>query len=858
MYLPRPLLSHLYTSLLSRLHPLSPPILLLVALTPDALCASRILTALLKRDYIPHKVQPISGYAELAAAGRDLVCPLTQQRGGEGGVVICLGVGGMVDLEEVLGLEQVRVEGKEQGIEGDHGVEVWCLDGRRPWNLQNVFGGLADGEVVRGVDKGRIERHYRPGRGGVVVFDDGDIDLELAKEKEAFCELVNMPELGEEDLDEDEEEASEDEDEEDSAGPSRKRKSLNNEDDNSDDEDASRPARRRRSNSGSAIPSSPSEDRARRETFALSNHPSSSQRASESPVPSSPPTQQQSARALRRKLLKLRQKHEAVLSAYYSLGTSYSEPLSSLVYNLAEELGREDNDLLWLAIVGVSSIELSATSSASTTSKHGRIASVLRDEVRRLNPLPPSEIPLSRLGNDDVIPTTARSPTDTAIRLSPEPRFLLTRHWSLYESMLHSPYLSSRLHIWTDAGRKRLDRLLTKMGVSLDEARKGYTHMDMELKRTLRPRLLKFAPIYGLDGLVPPTSRTTDKEGWGFVRCWGWRACLSANDVATIVSAILEVGAEPTFALTTTSLTSISKDSHKLILGSYSSRMRALPTPEASPSSGNEDIADPDFTTNRFYAAFDALAPGSKGLDLLLAHINTAKHLHAAILRTGSALMAKHQIRHLRAFRMGVVREGPDVALFCHPGALVKLASWVSEAVGILEAERGGKEKGALVLGALDEERGVYVVVGLGGGGSARVRSRAEQREREEKKRKKAEEKEARKATAKLRREEKKRRKREREEANGIFREDDEEEDEDEESESEEESSEDESEDEEEVEKRKKRGYGLNKFGAAFQEVVEETGARVRIDSFEHAVVEVKKEDLSGFLEALSLKSVVG
>lgn len=54
------------------------------------------------------------------------------------------------------------------------------------------------------------------------------------------------------------------------------------------------------------------------------------------------------------------------------------------------------------------------------------------------------------------------------------------------------------------------------------------------------------------------------------------------------------------------------------------------------------------------------------------------------------------------------------------------------------------------------------------------------------------------------------------------------------------------------------RGYGLNKFGTAFQDVVAETNARVRIDSFEHCVVEVKKEDLSGFLESLSMKAVVG
>jgi cell division control protein 45 len=50
----------------------------------------------------------------------------------------------------------------------------------------------------------------------------------------------------------------------------------------------------------------------------------------------------------------------------------------------------------------------------------------------------------------------------------------------------------------------------------------------------------------------------------------------------------------------------------------------------------------------------------------------------------------------------------------------------------------------------------------------------------------------------------------------------------------------------------------LNRFGLAFQETVEQTGARVRLDSFEHSVVEVAKEDLGRFLENLSNKAVVG
>ena len=262
----------------------------------------------------------------------------------------------------------------------------------------------------------------------------------------------------------------------------------------------------------------------------------------------------------RREVRKLRRKYSAVLQKYYDLGTSYSEPISSLLYSLAEDLGREDNDLLWHAIVGVSSLELYGRSmtgvgvstaldvggSAGWGGERGeRIRQVLRDEVRRLNPPDPNDTTRenARGESSGVIPTTARSPTDNSIRLSPEPRFLLIRHWSLYDSMLHSPYLSSRLHIWSEVGRKRLHKLLAKMGVSLTQCKQSYTHMDMDLKRGLRQRLLTYAPMYGLDGLVPPAATAgRGREGWGFVRSWGWKACLSAVDVGVIVGAILEVG----------------------------------------------------------------------------------------------------------------------------------------------------------------------------------------------------------------------------------------------------------------------------------------------------------------------------
>ncbi|KAL2871912.1 cell division control 45 family protein [Aspergillus lucknowensis] len=868
MYLPRQLISHLYVQLLRSHHPLSPPVLILVALEPDALCACRILTALLKRDYIPHKIHPVAGYGDLSRAGEELVRPMQTSHGGSGGVVVCLGVGGLVDLSEILGLggEDDEMEEEDMG-----GVEVWVFDARRPWNLANVFGGEGggsryevDGNVngnggvgrrkTRGVEKGCVTVSYKNGNGGIIVYDDGDIEEDMEKEKEAYCALMDMPEV-DEDEDEDEDEENED-NEPPSSTDSKKRKSWSREDDEDDfEEDDEPPRRRRRSNSGSSIASSPT--RVRRTAHDSSNSSRSVTPVSDSPSPAQP--KQPSARSLRRRLLRMKRKHESVLQQYYSSGTSYSEPISSIMYSLASELGREDNDLLWLAIVGVCSLELSGRTMSgvgvSSASESGglagwggergeRIRQVLRDEVHRLNPPDPNEPNRDIRGEiTGVIPTTARSPTDKSIRLSPEPRFIMVRHWSLYESMLHSPYLASRLHVWTENGRKRLHKLLAKMGISLTQCHQNYTHMDMELKRVLRQRLLKYAPMYGLDGLVPAetSGHASAREGWGFVRCWGWKACLSATDVGVMVGAILEVGPEE-------------------VPGTWDAkRLPRIRTGQEGSSGSDGTDTDPSNLLPRFWTAYDALSLTSDSPGLLMEALPLAQHLHRAILRTGTNLLSKHQIRHLRAFRIAVVKDGPDVKLFTNPGALTKLALWVAEAIRVQERDRSdtikiGKRRAAgtpLVLAGLDEDRGLYVVVGTGGGGgvidfaalSRRREERRKKKEAREKKRTEREEARVKRAAERAARED---------------GEGDEEEESEEESEEEESSSESESESEDEQDLHGNKHLLRNRFGIAFQEVVQETSTRVRIDSFEHCVVEVQKEDLGGFLEALSFRSVVG
>jgi cell division control protein 45 len=205
---------------------------------------------LLKRDYIPHKIQPVAGYGDLARAGEELVRPMQTTNGGSGGVVVCLGVGGLVDLGEILALSNPDEEVEDMG-----GVEIWVFDARRPWNLANVFGGQAGlGQAMteidanarrrgRGVDKGCITPAYTSKNGGIVVYDDGDIEEDLRNEREAYYALLEMPDV------DDDDNASDDDAEDDTHTGSKKRKSWSGREDDEDSDGDEPPHQRRRSNS---------------------------------------------------------------------------------------------------------------------------------------------------------------------------------------------------------------------------------------------------------------------------------------------------------------------------------------------------------------------------------------------------------------------------------------------------------------------------------------------------------------------------------------------------------------------------------------------------------------------------------
>ena len=190
------------------------------------------------------------------------------------------------------------------------------------------------------------------------------------------------------------------------------------------------------------------------------------------------------------------------------------------MYILATVLERVDTDLLWLAILGLTH---QYVTSRISRDEYDKYQAIYHDEVARLNPAPPAA-----LGDD----LKAAGADDHAVYASDEFRFMMFRHWTLYDAMYHSSYVASKLGIWKERGRKRLTGLLAKMGFSIPETQQPWQHMAKDLKESLRGKLEELAPEYGLVELSYPS----------FMRCYGYRSQpLSAGDAVDALSALLDI-----------------------------------------------------------------------------------------------------------------------------------------------------------------------------------------------------------------------------------------------------------------------------------------------------------------------------
>ncbi|TFK42714.1 cell division control protein 45 [Crucibulum laeve] len=408
-----------------------------------------------------------------------------------------------------------------------------------------------------------------------------------------------------------------------------------------------------------------------------------------------------------------RYRYSARISKYYG-STWYGQSASGTIYILATVLERVDNDSLWLAILGLT---YQYITSRISREYYETYHSIYYDEVSRLNPSPPN--------NSITHSLISLNPDDVSVRATEELRFMLFRHWTLYDAMYHSSYVASKLGIWKERGKKRLTGLLAKMGFSIPQTQQPYSHMDMDLKKTLVQKLNDIAPEYGLVELTYPS----------FMRCYGYHSQpLSAADAVEGINALLDLAGGVRIEIETEGTRNggewfggghvweahgADKEARKMTNESASSSKAGVnpgdgdtnPTEDQNSELGKQELA---WWVRNFWVAYDALTD----ISALRESLNLSMSLHRAIIRQGTSIIDKQDIRTMRNHRVVILTQGPDLTLFAHPGVLSRLALWLVDALRdrlpVTQVNTRSKRPSLpFVVACLNESTNHYVVVGV-------------------------------------------------------------------------------------------------------------------------------------------------
>ncbi|PUZ43515.1 hypothetical protein GQ55_3G015300 [Panicum hallii var. hallii] len=336
---------------------------------------------------------------------------------------------------------------------------------------------------------------------------------------------------------------------------------------------------------------------------------------------------------------------------YYRLGTFHGKPSGCLMYDLAHALRKNTNELLWLACVALTD---QFVHDRITNERYQAAVMELEQHINGSGNLDPSGVGSVVTLKDG---TKIRAPETSRIAYEDEPRLMLLREWSLFDSMLCSSYVATKLKTWSDNGLKKLKLLLARMGFPLADCQKNFQYMSMEVKRKMRDEFDRFLPEYGL----------TEFYYRSFLRVHGYRSKVSAADVVYGVTALLE------------SLNSESKDSKE--------------------SSAAE----------QFWVAYSALSLSN--VDQLRKGMQSAIEIQRAILRQGSSAITKTGfIRSAKKFRWVKLDDPVDTNKLCHPQALTKFCFFLMDAL----KERGARMK-PLICACLAKEPEKVLVVGVCG-----------------------------------------------------------------------------------------------------------------------------------------------
>lgn len=114
-------------------------------------------------------------------------------------------------------------------------------------------------------------------------------------------------------------------------------------------------------------------------------------------------------------------------------------------------------------------------------------------------------------------------------------RFFMYRHWPLLDSLQHSPYLAAKLSVWQPQGSVRLQEMLARIGLPLQQCRQAYTFMPPALRSHFVTQM-RSANIQQMYNLKDPNPTFPS-----VLKYRSFKSAISASDVVQIVTSLIEM-----------------------------------------------------------------------------------------------------------------------------------------------------------------------------------------------------------------------------------------------------------------------------------------------------------------------------
>jgi cell division control protein 45 len=641
--------ANFYSDFVNRLKRSNGKVIIFVGFDIDSLCSLRILVNLLRTDNIQYDIIPVMTHSHVDTKLEEIKKIYEESMEKQIKAFVMINCGGTRDMSNKWFCDET------------YGITCLLVDVQRPVHHNNI------------------------NFDSIIVIDDNCYDIENCPRDEDLNEMGNIHESDEDELMNEENEYSEkadDTEEQDDEWENINETSEEGKDPTSNEINTKKNRKRiqKKKNNLDTI-----EEESLNEEYNDENLDDVDKLLNNYSLKKSKKSAIEDEKKLKRKI---RLKKLNKVRSYYE-GNYFGYPAAYVLYHLSKNRHIEDSQSLWLLIISMTAHYLQYHLDEH---KYENLYTECRSEVLRLNgnkkdsssgsnnferkmkkkaenemdpnnpnPDPQPEEEKDRHDFSDVKVETCNKDPKTII-VDPDYRLILYRHWNLHDSIVYSNYTLGHLMTWIEQGKQEIKKILTLVGVPVEEAKQKYYYMKNQYKTNFKEKILEVIRKFDLkDFLFDSFSYQLDQK-----------TQLSASDFVHCISALLEypyslknleneglVDADEEYG----KKSEIQNDDEEEDLND-------LPSAEMEMRKNNK--------FENFWACYDFLA--LKSSKIVRPVINLAIKFQQTLVASGTQIIDKRAIQSSRTFRYATISSDiTDGKYFHNPIALEKLALFIMD-----------------------------------------------------------------------------------------------------------------------------------------------------------------------------------